>query len=249
MRSTHLRRFEAALAPEPAGRFGEAEISGLSALVQRYFRAAVQPATPVARSARIAMRGHIRIGRWIPFRADEILTPHRGFAWAARAAGVISGSDRYLGGAGAMDWKLVGLLPVMAAAGPDVSRSAAERASAEAVWVPTSLLPRFGATWSALGPRDIGVVTSIDDHQVELQISLTSGGLPRSVRFERWGDPDGDGSFGLYPFGGEFTSHATFDGLTIPAEGNLGWHWGSDRWVEGEFFRFAITAYQPLQLS
>lgn len=41
--------------------------------------------------------------------------------------------------------------------------------------------------------------------------------------------------------GGEFTSRATFDGVTIPDAGSLGWHHGTDRWDEGEFFRYQIT--------
>ena len=51
----------------------------------------------------------------------------------------------------------------------------------------------------------------------------------------------GTGRWGLWPFGGEFTSHATFDGVTIPEAGSLGWHFGTDRWDEGEFFRYRIT--------
>jgi hypothetical protein len=74
--------------------------------------------------------------------------PHHGFVWAARAAGVIAGSDRYLDGTGAQDWKLLGLLTVAHAQGPDTSRSAAGRAGAEAIWLPTALLPRFGVHWS-----------------------------------------------------------------------------------------------------
>jgi hypothetical protein len=75
--------------------------------------------------------------------------PHQGFVWTARVAGVIAGSDHYLDGAGGMDWKLAGLVTVAHADGPDVSRSAAGRGAAEAVWLPTAMLPRFGVRWSA----------------------------------------------------------------------------------------------------
>ena len=63
-------------------------------------------------SARIRMRGRIKIGRWVPFRARELLTPRRGFVWAARAGGVIAGFDSYARGQGEMDWKLVGAVRV-----------------------------------------------------------------------------------------------------------------------------------------
>jgi hypothetical protein len=59
--------------------------------------------------------------------------------------------------------------------------------------------------------------------------------------FDRWGDPDSSGSFAWHPFGGEITSYRTFEGLTIPSSGRLGWYFGTDRWPAGEFFRYQIT--------
>jgi hypothetical protein len=40
------------------------------------------------------------------------------------------------------------------------------------------------------------------------------------------------------------TGYATFDGLTIPSAGRFGWHFGTERWPEGEFFRYQITGLQ-----
>ena len=148
-----------------------------------------------------------------------------------------------------MDWRLAGLLRVMHAAGPDVSRSAAERAAAEAVWVPTALLPRFGVEWSDIGHDRIRARYRIADYPVQVDYSLTGESLIRSVTFDRWGDPDGTGDFGLHPFGGEFTAHATFGGVTIPSEGCLGWHYGTDQWGDGEFFRYRITDFELVTVS
>ena len=210
-------------------------------LVASYLRRAVAPGTPLAVAAGIQMRGQIKVGRWVPFRAHELLNPHRGFVWWSGAAGVISGSDRFVGGTGAMDWRLFGIIPVMRAAGSDTSRSAAGRAAAEAVWVPTSLLPCFGVEWTTPGAGQVRAHYRVVDHQVDVDLAVTSTGLVRSVVFERWGDPDGTGTFGLHSFGGEFSDHATFNDMTIPVEGRLGWHYATDRWTEGEFFRFRVT--------
>ncbi len=135
-------------AAEP-GTFTGAELEGLPEPARRHLAAAIAPGTPLAVSARLRMRGSIKVGRWLPFRARQVLSPHHGFVWAARAAGVIVGSDRYVDGVGGMDWKLAGLVTVVHTEGPDVSRSVAGRGGAEAVWVPTALLPRFGVSWSA----------------------------------------------------------------------------------------------------
>ena len=239
-----MREVEAALLRDPQGEFSYAALKGLPGPVASYFRAAVTPGTPMALSARIRMRGRIKIGRWVPFTARQVLSPHLGFVWAARAAGIVTGSDRFVDGRGEMDWRLFGLIRVMQGSGPDVSRSAAERAAAEAMWIPTALLPSFGVEWSVEEDGRISARYQIAGYPVRVDLSTTGAGLIRSATFDRWGDPDGTGEFGLHPFGGDFSAHATFNGVTIPSEGRLGWHHGTDRWSEGEFFRYRITGHE-----
>ncbi len=230
--------------PPAPGAFSNAELEGLPDPVCRYLGAAIAPGTPLAVAARFQMRGSIKLGRrWVPFRARQIEAPHHGFVWAARAGGVIFGSDRYADGRGAMNWKVLGLVHVMHADGPDVSRSAAGRVGAEAVWVPTALLPRFGVTWSATDPHHIMANYRLDDVAIELRYTLGDDARVRSVVFDRWGDPDSSGTWGHHPFGFEVTGYSTFDGVTIPSGGRAGWFYGTGRWSEGEFFRSEITQY------
>jgi hypothetical protein len=59
-------------------------------------------------SARLRMRGSIKVGPWLPFRASQVHSP----PWARMgrtAAGVITRSDRYLDGTG-LHRKLGGLV-------------------------------------------------------------------------------------------------------------------------------------------
>lgn len=227
--------------PSAPGRFDPVEVAHLPVPVRRYFAAAIAPGTEITESASLTMRGHLRLRGWLPFRAEQVLAPHRGFVWRARAAGIISGYDAYVDGRGAMEWKLFGLLPVMTTDGPDVSTSAAGRSGGEAVWVPAALLPRFGVRWTA--PADDHIVACFDvgATPIELHLRIDADGLVRSVVFDRWGDPEETGSFGWHPFGGEVTGHRTFDGLTIPCDGRWGWSYGTDRWPAGEFIRIHIT--------
>lgn len=187
------------------------------------------------------MRGTIKIGRWLPFRARQVLAPHRGFVWPARMAGLIAGSDRYADGEGGMDWKLAGLITLAHAEGPDVSRSAAGRAGAEAIWVPTSLLPCYDVTWSAGDETNVTARFQINGTPLEVHVRLDEHARPRSISFDRWGDPDNTGAWAWHPSGGEFSAYATFDGVTIPSEGRFGWFYGTDRWADGEFCRYRIT--------
>lgn len=241
-----LADWERRLAGAVEGRFSEAEIKDLPAPVQRHLSMAIRPGTGIVPAVSLRMHGRIKIGRWLPFRARQVLNPHTGFLWAARTAGVIVGSDRYFGGAGGMDWKVAGLFTLVHEEGPDATKSAAGRGGAEAVWVPTALLPRFGVTWSAADETHLSVRHTLGTTPIEVKYSLDSDGLIRSLVFERWGDPSNTGTFAWYPFGGEITDYRAFNGLSIPSAGRLGWHFGTDRWPDGEFFRFEVTSLRPL---
>ena len=142
-----------------------------------------------------------------------------------------------------MDWKLLGLIRIMHADGSDLSRSAAGRAGAEAVWVPTALLPRFGVTWTATDPEHLTASYRLDDTRLDIHHVLGDDARVRLVVFEGWGDPDNASGWGQHPFGFEVTGYSTFDGVTIPSSGRAGWFHGTDRWSEGEFFRSEITEY------
>jgi hypothetical protein len=219
--------------------FSDAHVEQLPAPVQRYFRSAIRPGTPLAVAARLRMRGEIKLGFWLPFRAREVLAPRHGFFWAARVGGVIVGSDRYADDSGGMEWKLMGIVPLLRAASRDVARSSAERAAAEAFWLPTSLLPQFGVAWSADDDNVIRASFVVGTHPVKIEFLLEADGRVRSLVLDRWGDPDNSGRWGLHRFGVEVTGYATFDGVAIPSRGRAGWHFGTERWDEG--FRYAIT--------
>ena len=224
----------------PAGpeRFGPAELEGLPEPVRRHLARAITPGTPLHTSARLTMRGQIKVGRWLPFRARQVLSPGRGFVWTARAAGVIAGSDRYLDGAGAMRWRLAGLVTVAAGEGPDVSGSAAGRAGGEGIWLPTALLPRFGVRWSAPAADLVTAAFAVGETPVTLDLRLDAAGRIVAMAFDRWGDPGDSGRFDWHRFGGQVGGYATFGGLTIPAEGRLGWD-------GDESFRYRITRLEP----
>ncbi|MBJ8337349.1 hypothetical protein JGU71_00490 [Antrihabitans sp. YC3-6] len=221
--------------------FSDTELEGLPDPVRRYFHAAIATGTLLGTCVTLRMRGDIKVGGWLPFRARQVIDPSRGFVWMARAAGIISGSDEYLDGVGGMDWKLGGLFTVVHSEGDDVSKSAAGRGGAEGIWLPTAMLPRFGVTWSAIDDNHIVASRILGSTPIDLELTIDDAGRMTSLVFDRWGDPDQTGSWDWHRFGGEITGHRTFGGLTIPSAGRMGWHFGTSRWDAGEFFRYEIT--------
>ncbi|MGY1837638.1 DUF6544 family protein [Blastococcus sp. SYSU DS0510] len=221
--------------------FAPALVADLPEPARRWLTHAIAPGTPLWPTVELSMRGQIRLGTWRPFTARQVLTPPRGFIWAATARlfGVpVVGFDRLSSGSGQMSWRLGGLIPVMSASGPDVTRSAAGRLAGEMTLVPTTFT---GATWTPGSDDDRVVVTWLingQDESAELQVG--PDGRLLGVLMQRWGNPNG-APFGRYPFGVAIEDEQTFAGVTIGSVLRAGWWWGTDRESEGEFFRAQIT--------
>jgi hypothetical protein len=190
------------------------------------------------------MRGQIRLGQWRPFTARQVLAPPAGYIWAAtaRLAGLpVTGYDRLSSGTGEMRWRLLRLIPVMTAAGPDTTRSARGRLAGEIALIPTAFRQ---ATW-APGER-AGTVTAtwhFGDDTETAELRVGEDGQLLEVVVDRWGNPGG-APFRRCPFGVAVEAEATFSGITIPSQFRAGWWWGTNRQAEGEFFRARITNAQ-----
>jgi len=216
--------------------------AGLPEPARRWLTHAIAPGTPLWQSVELTMEGEIRLGSWRRFTARQVLAPPSGLIWAARTgvAGLpVTGYDRYSGATGEMRWRLLGLVPVMSARGPDVTRSAAGRLAGEAVLVPTAFQR---ASWEPGDAPDTAVmVWRLAGNVERVELRVTPDGRLVEAVLQRWGDPDG-APFARYPFGVAVEDEATFSGVTIPSVVRAGWWWGTDRAQEGEFFRARITS-------
>jgi hypothetical protein len=222
--------------------FDDRLVRDLPTPAQRWLRHCIAPGTPLHRTATLTMRGQIKLGSaWRPFTARQILSPPRGFVWAATARlfGLpISGFDRYLDGAGEMRWRLCGVIPVLSAGGPDVTRSAAGRLAGESVCLPTafrSALWAYGPT-----PDTVAATWLIAGEAETVHLRIGPDGRLLGCTMSRWGNPDGT-IHGRYPFGMTVEQERTFHGVTVPAVYRAGWWPGTSREDRGEFFRATVT--------
>ncbi|HJL18456.1 MAG TPA: hypothetical protein RMH99_22520 [Sandaracinaceae bacterium LLY-WYZ-13_1] len=213
--------------------------------MRRYLEHAIAPGTPLARAVRLEMEGEIKLGdRWRPFEAEQVIRWDRGFIWKAdtkMAPGVhVKGSDRLVDGVGAMDWRLLGFVPVMSASGPDIARSSAGRLEAETIWLPSVLLDD-DVRWRVEDGEHLQVAVHVAGDEGRLRFTLGDDGRLTSVELPRWGDPEG-ANFHLVPFGGIVEAEDTFEGYTVPTKVRVGWYFGRDRFeTDGEFFRAQVT--------
>jgi hypothetical protein len=232
-------------APPSRGRFDPNALEGLPTPARRYLRHAIAEGAPLAAAVRLEMHGHIKLGkRWRPFEAEQVIRWDRGLIWKAKTKMgplSIAGSDRLIDGQGAMRWKLLGVVPVMSAEGPDVTRSAAGRLEAESMWLPSVLLGD-GITWTAQDDTHAHVRVAVMGDEAELALTIDPEGRLRQTAMQRWGNPEGE-AFHEAPFGAIVEEESTFEGYTIPTKLRVGWHFDTPRFeAEGEFWRAEITA-------
>ncbi|MGB7820156.1 MAG: DUF6544 family protein [Ornithinibacter sp.] len=227
----------------PAGVFDPDDLVDLPLPARRLLANALSPGVELTPTVILQMEGEIRLKRWVPFRARQVLRAGSGFAWratAGRTPVVFTGGDTYWLGRGSLDFRLWGLIPVVRAAGRDIDRSAAGRLAAETVaWAPQALTPQMGAVWTGLDESRAVVTLPAGEETTDVTVTVDTQGRLVDLSTRRWGDPV-PGEFGLVPFGGGVTELTDFGGIRIATAGRVGWWWGTDRQPEGEFFHYRI---------
>jgi hypothetical protein len=246
--TVRARQWERLTAPTPAvGMFDPDDTADLPAPARRLLRHALRPGVPLASTVVLEMTGEIRLRRWLPFEARQVLRAGKGFMWAPRVGRppvTFTGTDARVDGRGTLDFRLWGVLPVARASGPDTDRSTAGRVAAETViWLPQALTPAMGATWTGLDHQRAVVSVPVDRTSVDVTVTVDEDGLLRELTLLRWGSPD-DRPAAAYPFGGDVQEERVVDGVTIASRGRAGWWWGTPDHDEGVFFRYQITAAQ-----
>ena len=220
-------------------------VAALPEPARRYLLHAIQPGARLASSVEVEMRGEIRLSPqkgWMPMSARQILAAPGGFVWKASIGGLLrfTGSDHYANRQGRMIWHLWGVIPVVVAAGEDITRSARGRMAAELVWLPSMLLPERGARWTAVDENTAQATVNIDGESFTLTITVARDGAVTEVMLDRWGNQDTEGGrYATIPFAVTISGEARFGGYTLPTRLTAGWWANTDRYRP--FFRAEVT--------
>jgi hypothetical protein len=198
--------------------------------VQRYLERAVPADARRATRARISQEGSFLVrppSGWRPFRATQVLTVRPpGFVWQARIRVLpglhIAVRDAFEDGAGSMRARLLGF-PLADTAGTlAIAAAALQRYLAEAVLLPTALLPSQGVTWKPIDASTARACLAAGTTRVSLQFRFGPDGLVESVFAPaRLRDVDGRGV--PTPWSGRWWDYQEQDGLLAPRRGEVEW--------------------------
>lgn len=224
---TLLARAEGAAAPAEA--YDPHELEGLPEPVARYFEMALEPGQAPVVHARLEQRGEFstKPGKWRPFRAVEHFTIQPpAFIWDAsiRAApGVyVRVLDTYAEGVGTMNGRLASLVTVVNAKGNGgIAQAALQRYLAEAVWMPTALLPRAGVRWTPIDEHSALATIRNAGVEAAIEFRFAPHGEITEAHAERYRS-DGDGLVAT-PWEGRFMGWRRWNGMMVPAEAEVAW--------------------------
>jgi hypothetical protein len=228
----HVARVNGAAAGLPPAAYSAAEIDGLPAPVQRYFRAVLRNGQPIVRRARLKQEGDFLIkpeeNVWGPFTATQTVgVKPAGFVWDARirmAPGItVRVRDAFVDGRGYMHASLLATVPLVAVEGtPGIAAGALQRYLAEAVWYPTALLPSQGVAWSAIDGSSARATLSLAGVTVSLDFRFGNDGLMQSI-YAADRPRNVDGRDVPTPWRGRCFEYEERGGMRIPVRCEVEW--------------------------
>ena len=206
--------------------------------VRRYLSAAIPAGTGRMQVARIESEGTFRLlspmdtrapdDGWMAFRAAQtVAVDPPGLLWVARmrmaSLVTIDVRDGYVQGRGSTEASLLHLVPVASEHGtPELNAGALLRWLAEAVWVPTALLPGAYLHWSPIDDLHARATVRDGDTEVSAQFEFNEHGDVVGVAAER--DMGTSSGYVRAPWRGRFWRHEVRGGMRIPLEGEVAWY-------------------------
>jgi hypothetical protein len=231
---------------DPTRRFTADMLAGLDEPVRRYLSHAISDGAALPPGVRVAMRGRIKVGLWLPFSAEQTIDG-RSFTWRARVGRgpltPLSVTDRYADAAGSTEGRLLGRVTLFHAEDVNTARSAAARTALESVvFAPPTVLPGRGVAWRAESEDVIVARFDLPPERPEVRARIDEHGAIRAVSALRWGNA-GEKTFQYIPFGGEIHAERRFGELVLPSSASVGWWFDTPRYAP--FFHAEISAVTP----
>lgn len=209
-------------------RYHEAELAGLPAPVQRYFRTVLTDGQSIVTSVTLTQSGTFNLGttapQWKPFSATQrFATARPGFVWDAKImmfpAVPVRVVDAYIAGEGLLRPAALGLFDMGIVQGRgEIARGELLRQFAESVWFPTALLPSQGVQWTAVDNSSADATITDGAISVAMHFRFGADGLITAIHVDGRATTVGDATV-LMPWECRMSNYQSQDGMRIPRTG------------------------------
>ncbi len=205
----------------PAKIYDPAQLTGLPAPVQRYFRHVLKPGQPYVRSVRLRHDGQFKTDLnkdWIDITGEEYFVADKpAYIWNGTTTW-FSACDQYVAGRGSLKVHLMGAFPIQHFSGPVADESELLRYLAETVWFPTSLLPGGPAVWSPIDDNSATLTLTNYGLAISCQMYFDRKGEIVRYQAQRYID-----TTHRIPWTGQLSDYREVDGISIPFQASAAW--------------------------
>lgn len=225
------------------GFISEDQVLGLPEPLQRYLRYALVVGKAPIRTVRLKQRGAMRTQpgqKWLPMVAEQYFTTKPpAFLWRTTMRFLpfawVSAKDRFSQGHGSMRIKLLSVVPMGNAQGPEMDQSEMQRYLAEMIWFPTAWLSE-AIEWQAIDAHSVKATLHASGVTATVVLHVNEEGQLTHVMADRYKEEHG--RYQLAPWSGQVEEYQEFEGTRIPTRIAITWHLPS-----GDFtwFRCKIT--------
>ncbi|HKJ66399.1 MAG TPA: DUF6544 family protein [bacterium] len=207
----------------------ESEVVGLPEPVQRWLRFSGIIGDERILTVRLKQRGEFRMspdGSWMPFTAEQYYTTERpAFIWYTTMKSApflpITGRDRYWQGRGNMLIKLLSIVPVVDATGPEMDQGTLVRFLNEMMWFPSAALNDY-MRWEAIDDTSARATMEYQGVSGSAVFSFDQNGEMTNMVADRYRSVDD--RFELAQWATPIEESREFGGIRIPCKGEGVWN-------------------------
>ena len=238
-----VRMLLAPAADAPALTYHAAQLAGLPAPVQRYFRHVLTEGQPYLRGLRLRHDGRFKTDLkkdWMVITGEQYIAAEpAGFIWQGTTRWFVA-RDAYEAGRGSLRVRLLGAVPVVNGHGPHYDAGELLRWLAESAWLPTALLPGAGIAWAAVDEQSARLTFTQNGQSASLLMHFNERDEIETCEAMRYFDDTSQ-----RPWVCRYAQYRHWHGVLIPTVGEAAWV------VDGQeqsYARFVVREleYEPL---
>jgi len=210
----------------------EEDIKGLPEPVQRYLRYSQIIGKEIIGTVRLKQKGFMRMRegqKWMPLEAEEYYTTDPpGFIWYGSIEFApflsVKARDMLSEGKGAMLVKLLGLIGIADASGPEMNQASLLRYLSETIWFPTAFLSGY-IQWEPIDTNSAKATISVDGLTASAGFYFNESGELENFIAERYRDEGGQ--LELRTWSTPITEYKEINGIRMPSKGDAVWNLSS----------------------
>lgn len=244
--SRQVAGLEARLIAAPPGEVRD----DLPEVVHAYALRGLAGGTP-ARGVRLAQAAEMRLqpgADWQGLAARQtIATTEPGFAWVAEQrrgpVTVVRVLDRYVGGEGRLEIRLLGAVRLGASDGPDAAVGEGLRYLAELPWAPDAILLNRAVAWEVT-PDGVAASMQTAGGGAAVLFALDTAGDFVGVSAKGRPATMPDGSIAYLDWQGTLSGYIEIGGRRVPAQAEVGYVYPDGY---ESYFRGTVTGYEVVE--